>query len=137
MQPRDGQERAWRRGGRPERLDCGKAVEGFGRNHQSISRIRASWFALRPDAASRRNCGVYADHRQLHGLWFVTIPTSGDPGDPLHAVFPRRNQWSCGMNARVLIDEASFGAETVKAMGEAFDQAWARIAPTFGNCPPE
>ena len=41
------------------------------------------------------------------------------------------------MNARVLIDEASFGAETVKAMGEAFDQAWARIAPTFGNCPPE
>ena len=37
------------------------------------------------------------------------------------------------MQARALIDQAAFGAETVKAMGEAFDQAWARIAPTFGN----
>ena len=41
------------------------------------------------------------------------------------------------MKARALIDEASLAAETMKAMGEAFDQAWARIAPTFGNCPPQ
>ena len=37
------------------------------------------------------------------------------------------------MKARALIGGASFGAETVKAMGEAFDEAWARMAPTFGN----
>ena len=41
------------------------------------------------------------------------------------------------MKARALIDGASFGAETVKAMGEAFDQAWVRIAPTFDNVPEE
>ena len=37
------------------------------------------------------------------------------------------------MKARALIDGASFGPETVKAMGEAFDRAWARIAPTFSD----
>jgi len=41
------------------------------------------------------------------------------------------------MQARALIHGASFGPETVKAMGEAFDQAWERIAPTFGNIPEE
>jgi hypothetical protein len=39
------------------------------------------------------------------------------------------------MNARQLIDVASFGPETVKAMGEAFDQAWAEIAGNFGDNP--
>jgi hypothetical protein len=39
------------------------------------------------------------------------------------------------MNARQLIDGASFGPETVKAMGEAFDQAWAEIAGNFGDNP--
>ena len=41
------------------------------------------------------------------------------------------------MKARALIDGAAFGAGTVQAMGDAFDQAWARIAPTFGNIPQE
>jgi hypothetical protein len=41
------------------------------------------------------------------------------------------------MKARALIDGAAFGPETVKAMGEAFDQAWAGIAPIFGNMPHE
>jgi len=41
------------------------------------------------------------------------------------------------MRARALVDGAVFGAETVKAMGAAFDQAWARMAPTFGNIPQE
>ena len=31
------------------------------------------------------------------------------------------------MKARKLIDGSSFGPETVKAMGQAFDQAWAEI----------
>ena len=39
------------------------------------------------------------------------------------------------MKARALIERATFGPETVRAMGAAFDQAWARIAPTFGNIP--
>jgi hypothetical protein len=37
------------------------------------------------------------------------------------------------MRARKLIDAASFGPETVKAMGEAFDQAWADIAANFND----
>jgi len=37
------------------------------------------------------------------------------------------------MRARKLIDGASFGPETVKAMGQAFDQAWAEIAGHFGD----
>ena len=37
------------------------------------------------------------------------------------------------MTARRLIDGASFGPDTLKAMGEAFDQAWAQIAGNFGE----
>jgi len=33
----------------------------------------------------------------------------------------------------VLIEEASSGFKTVTAMGEAFDQAWVRIAPIFSE----
>jgi len=39
------------------------------------------------------------------------------------------------MKARKLIDGASFGPETVRAMGQAFDQAWAEIAGHFGDSP--
>ena len=41
------------------------------------------------------------------------------------------------MKARRLIDGASFGPETIKAVGEAFDQAWAQIAGNFGDDPLE
>jgi len=41
------------------------------------------------------------------------------------------------MKARRLIDGAALGPETVKAMGEAFDQAWAQIAGNFGASPLE
>jgi hypothetical protein len=41
------------------------------------------------------------------------------------------------MTARRLIDGAAFGPETVKAMGQAFDQAWAQIAGNFGDSPLE
>jgi hypothetical protein len=41
------------------------------------------------------------------------------------------------MRARALIDGAQFGVETMKAMGAAFDQAWTRMAPIFGNIPQE
>ena len=39
------------------------------------------------------------------------------------------------MKARALIDGALFGPETVKAIGEVFDQASARINRIFGNDP--
>jgi hypothetical protein len=39
------------------------------------------------------------------------------------------------MKARRLIDGAAFGPETLKAVGEAFDQAWAQIAGNFGDSP--
>jgi hypothetical protein len=37
------------------------------------------------------------------------------------------------MQARRLIDGASFGPDTLKVVGQAFDQAWAEIAENFGN----
>jgi hypothetical protein len=39
------------------------------------------------------------------------------------------------MRARELIDGASFGPEALKAIGEAFDAAWAEIAGNFSNDP--
>jgi hypothetical protein len=39
------------------------------------------------------------------------------------------------MRARQLIDGAAFGPAAVKAIGEAFDAAWAEIAGNFGNVP--
>jgi hypothetical protein len=39
------------------------------------------------------------------------------------------------MRARQLIDGAAFGPEAVKAIGDAFDAAWAEIAWNFGNDP--
>jgi len=32
-----------------------------------------------------------------------------------------------------LIDGASYGPDTLKALGQAFDQAWAEIAGNFGS----
>jgi hypothetical protein len=39
------------------------------------------------------------------------------------------------VRARQLIDGASFGPDTLKAIGAAFDAAWAEIAGSFGNDP--
>src|SRR5262245_32424857 len=50
-------------------------------------------------------------------------PTAGDSRD------------SDGMGARQHNDGASFGPDTLKAMGEAFDKAWSEIAEKFGNGP--
>jgi hypothetical protein len=41
------------------------------------------------------------------------------------------------MKARQLIDGASFSPETMEAMRHAFNEAWARMAATFGNIPQE
>ena len=37
------------------------------------------------------------------------------------------------MRARLLIDGASFGPDTLKAIGLAFDEAWQEIAGNFGD----
>jgi len=37
------------------------------------------------------------------------------------------------MKARSLIDGASFGPDALKAIGQAFDEAWKQIAVNFGN----
>jgi len=39
------------------------------------------------------------------------------------------------MRARALIDGASFGPDALKAVSQAFDQAWAQIASHFGGDP--
>ena len=39
------------------------------------------------------------------------------------------------MRARRLIDAASFGLETTKVIGQAFDAAWAEIDRNFGDDP--
>jgi len=36
-----------------------------------------------------------------------------------------------------LIDGASFGPDTLKVVGQAFDEAWAEIADRFGTIPIE
>src|SRR5262249_2676245 len=55
----------------------------------------------------------------------------------------RQTEW-CGlirlrgtitMNARQLINGAWYGPEALKAIGQAFDQAWHQIAPNFGDDP--
>lgn len=38
---------------------------------------------------------------------------------------------------RALIDGASFGPDTVKAMCQAFDETWAEVAGNFGDSPME
>jgi hypothetical protein len=38
-------------------------------------------------------------------------------------------------NAQQLIDGASFGPDALKAIGQAFDAAWAEIAANFGDDP--
>jgi len=39
------------------------------------------------------------------------------------------------VNARQLIYGAWYGPEALKAIGQAFDQAWQQIAPNFGDDP--
>jgi hypothetical protein len=39
------------------------------------------------------------------------------------------------MRARQLIDGAAFGPDALKAIGDAFDAAWAEIAGQFGTDP--
>lgn len=46
-----------------------------------------------------------------------------------------RSEW--GMRARRLIDGASFGPDTLKVVGQAFDEAWAEIAGRVGTLPIE
>jgi hypothetical protein len=39
------------------------------------------------------------------------------------------------MKARQLIDGTSYGPDALKALGQAFDEAWASIAGNFGDEP--
>ena len=41
------------------------------------------------------------------------------------------------MKARQLIDGASFGPDALKAIGQAFDEAWKTIEGNFGSDPQE
>ena len=41
------------------------------------------------------------------------------------------------MKARQLIDGTSYGPDALKALGQAFDEAWASIAGNFGDEPYE
>jgi hypothetical protein len=40
------------------------------------------------------------------------------------------------MQARKLIENAAFGPETLKVLFQAFDEAWAVLAPRYGNDAP-
>jgi hypothetical protein len=39
------------------------------------------------------------------------------------------------MEARRLIQRASYGPDALKVIGQAFDEAWASIEPNFGSDP--
>jgi len=41
------------------------------------------------------------------------------------------------MTARQLVDGAAYGPDALKAVGQAFDEAWASIAGNFGDEPSE
>jgi hypothetical protein len=41
------------------------------------------------------------------------------------------------MNARELIEGATYGPEVLKVIGQAFDEAWAQIAGNFGDDSPD
>src|SRR5262249_50322429 len=56
-------------------------------------------------------------------------PRSSICSDPFGAV------GATNMEARQIIDGASFGPEALKAIGQAFDDAWASMAPKVGSDP--
>jgi len=46
-------------------------------------------------------------------------------------------EWESAVKAKQLIDGASYGPDALRAIGEAFDVAWAEIAGHFGSDPTE
>jgi hypothetical protein len=46
---------------------------------------------------------------------------------------PLLSKGCVGMKARGVIDAASYGPEAVKALGQAFDEAWQSIEGNFGG----
>jgi hypothetical protein len=49
----------------------------------------------------------------------------------------RANLEDCAMKARQLIDGTTYGPDAMKAIGQAFDEAWTSIAANFGDNPLE
>jgi len=65
------------------------------------------------------------------------IPILGESNGPLLSYTPAAQQMELWDESARVDRRSRVCAGTVQAMGDAFDQAWARIAPTFGNIPQE
>src|SRR5262245_58950300 len=64
----------------------------------------------------------------------LLLPTRRRAPHPVECIGVRPG---LGMKAHRLIDGATFGPATLKAVGQAFDEAWVQIASHFGNTPLE
>src|SRR5262249_4011674 len=63
----------------------------------------------------------------------LCLPLWIEPSAYLGLIYPRARGKEWAMRACQLIDGASFGPDTLKAIGQAFDQAWAEIAGNFDD----
>src|SRR5262245_48873098 len=61
----------------------------------------------------------------------------GESNGPLLSYTPAAQQMELWDESARVDRRSRVCAGTVQAMGDAFNQAWARIAPTFGNIPQE
>jgi|RhiMetdeSRZDD1v2_1073273.scaffolds.fasta_scaffold358380_2 hypothetical protein len=55
----------------------------------------------------------------------------------IEGIYNARDQrrMRANVQARGMVDAASYGPDTLKAIGQAFDEAWASIAGNFGDDP--
>src|SRR5689334_18340449 len=78
----------------------------------------------------------YAGNMRLTADRYTALPlTMGKASEDRFSEGEVRWRLGDAMKARKLIDGASFDSEVVKAMGQAFDQAWNDIAANFGTDP--
>ena len=86
-------------------------------------------------AAFREIIATWAQGRRQESVAWGSVPRLRSPGAT--ATTTEASQEHCAkeatMTARQLIDGASFGPDTLKALGQAFDEAWQEIAPNFGD----
>jgi hypothetical protein len=92
----------------------------LGQSNSGVRRPRALLRAL----MAERDRRVAADAQGL--------AHASSPGAPPHS--PAAG-WEISVKALRLIDGSSYGPEALKAIGQAFDEAWRSIATNFGDDP--
>ena len=83
-----------------------------------------------------QNVGLYTPASFNCACTLITLPSLRH-GSALggSSVWTSDNNWEHTMKARPLIDDASFGPQSLKVIAQAFDDAWRDIAGNFGSEP--